>query len=245
MLGSPQPVNTVFQGRGHNTDFAGFATCGIDFKDKDVLILGAGGTARMMMEACLNAGAKSLAVCARKTFQHSDNRVRVLPWGDWPHSFHILLNATSLGMWPRAWEDPGRIGLRPVPDSDKTGETPVLPVVFDAIYNPTPTRLVLNARKHGCRAIGGLHMLVRQAIEAQKIWNPETVFDTGVIEAAILPEVSRELPRHSPVHFLITGFMGAGKSTVAKMLAAELGVACVDLDQEIESHTGQIGRAHV
>ena len=81
-------------------------------------------------------------------------------------------------------------------------------------------------------------MLVRQAIEAQKIWNPEITFDTASIEAAILPDVSRELLRHSPIHLLLTGFMGAGKTSVAKILAERLGIACVDLDAEIEAETG-------
>jgi shikimate kinase len=82
-------------------------------------------------------------------------------------------------------------------------------------------------------------MLARQAIEAQKIWNPGVAFDTDAIEAAIFPELSRELLRHSPMRLLLTGFMGAGKSTVGKMLAAELGTAFTDIDAEIEKETGR------
>jgi shikimate dehydrogenase len=228
ILGTTGAVNTVFCGKGYNTDTAGFRTCGFDFAGKDVLLLGAGGTAWMMAQEVLRVGAKSLTICARR---HVVTSSRLVPYeeayGDSLRA-DIILNSTPLGMHPRAYELPCATSLlRPGVN------------VFDAIYNPTPTRLVLNARKHGATAIGGLHMLVRQAIEAQKIWNPEKTFDVEKIEAAILPEVSRELLRHSPIHILLTGFMGAGKSSLAKELAAQLGIAHVDIDAEIEKQTNR------
>lgn len=43
-----------------------------------------------------------------------------------------------------------------------------------------------------------------------------------------------------PVHLLaLTGFMGAGKTTVGKLLAARIGWPFVDVDAVIESNTGQ------
>lgn len=39
-------------------------------------------------------------------------------------------------------------------------------------------------------------------------------------------------------HVLLIGFMGAGKSTVGRLLAEELGLPFVDLDQRIESGAG-------
>ena len=231
MLAVDFPVNTVFRGKGHNTDTVGFRTCGIDFSGRDVLILGAGGTARMMAREVSRAGAKTLTVCARRKIENVDRVDNVdISMLSTLSTFSktVLLNATPLGMWPCAWEMPCvEALLRPGVE------------VFDAVYNPTPTRLVLNARKHGATASGGLRMLVRQAIESQKIWNPEKTFDTDAIESAILPEVSRELLRHSPMHILLTGFMGAGKSSLARELATRLGVACVDVDAEIEAQTGR------
>lgn len=43
--------------------------------------------------------------------------------------------------------------------------------------------------------------------------------------------------RHTAV--VLTGFMGAGKSTVGRLLATQLGWKFLDLDQEIERATGQ------
>ncbi len=42
----------------------------------------------------------------------------------------------------------------------------------------------------------------------------------------------------APQRIVLTGFMGAGKSTVGRLLAAELGWQFVDVDEEIESRAG-------
>jgi len=54
------------------------------------------------------------------------------------------------------------------------------------------------------------------------------------IEAAAAPT---ELPR-SLRHIVLTGFMGAGKSTVGRLLAARLGWNFLDLDHHLESRAG-------
>ena len=43
-------------------------------------------------------------------------------------------------------------------------------LVYDIIYNPLKTRLMIDAEKIGARTLGGLWMLVYQAVEAFKIW---------------------------------------------------------------------------
>ena len=42
--------------------------------------------------------------------------------------------------------------------------------VFDCIYNPKETLLMKQANKAGCKTIGGMGMLVWQAVAAQEIW---------------------------------------------------------------------------
>lgn len=236
-------VNTVFRNRGYNTDTEGFKSAGIDLRGKNVLLLGAGGSAHMMAAVCLEAGAESIEINARSpgsaaklsahlsaTFPKAATRVTTSSGAPATTSADVILNATPLGMWPKVY------GLPCDPDILTPGA-----VVFDPVYNPTPSRLVLNARKRGVRAIGGLRMLLRQGIEAQRIWNPGLAFDIAAIEAEVLPEMLRELYKSFPIKILLTGFMGSGKSTVGKLLANKLGIAFADIDVEIE----RLARRHI
>lgn len=233
-------VNTIHQGRGYNTDTGGFLACGVALRGRDVLVLGAGGTARMMTAACVAQGAKSIVLRARTAVSAeaivSDLVARVpaaagcvrVDDGSTAGPYGAVLNATPLGMWPHAGGLPCEPGdLAPGAD------------VFDAIYNPTPTRLVLHARRRGARACGGLAMLLRQAIAAQRIWNPGVAFDADAISRAVLPELVGELLRAFPIKILLVGFMGCGKSAVGRLLAERLGIAFVDLDAEIVRVAGR------
>ena len=73
--------------------------------------------------------------------------------------YDLLLNATSVGMYPHAGESPvsaqvvGRCGA-----------------VFDAVYNPGETELLRLAKEAGAAAVGGMEMLVYQAVAAHEIW---------------------------------------------------------------------------
>lgn len=53
---------------------------------------------------------------------------------------------------------------------------------------------------------------------------------------------SRNRPRNRPRNIVLTGFMGTGKSTVGRLLAARLGLKFVDTDQLIERRHGPIRR---
>ncbi len=233
-------VNTVYEGCGYNTDTQGFLASGISLTGKNVLLLGAGGTAHTMAAACVQKGASLLTIRARnshkaedlaahlvKTFPDSPTRLVVEAEADASQAYEVVLNSTPVGMWPHGGGLPCETSLL---------HEGVL--VFDPIYNPITTRLVLNARKHGAKAGGGLRMLVRQAIAAQRIWNPGTTFDVEAIERILLPELMHELLRSFPVKILITGFMGSGKSTVSRMLAQRLGMEFIDLDERIVNFAG-------
>lgn len=238
-------VNTVFEGRGYNTDAAGFRAAGMPLAGGRVLLLGTGGVAAMMAAESLAAGAGSLTIASRDAAKAEAFRAELLARCPAPPasvrvaatpeeksgalaSATVLLNGTSVGMWPRAG------GIPVDPAALHAGLS-----VFDPVYCPTPSRLVLNARKAGARAAGGLSMLVRQAVAAQRIWNPGLAPDEEAIVARLLPELAADLWRKNATKVLLTGFMGAGKSTVGRMLAARLGVGFADLDAEIVAETGR------
>lgn len=230
-------VNTVFANTGYNTDRDGFLAAGIPLENKKVLILGAGGVAHMMANEAVRRNA-SVRISARnldkaQIFAGELRRagakdVTVIPEEDvrLQSDADVVLNGTPTGMWPFMGEMPCHPGIF------HAGQD-----VFDTIYNPAATRWVLNARKNGAKAGGGMTMLFRQAVAAQKIWNPAAHFDEARLEA-ILPGLSREMLRHFPVKYVFTGFMGAGKTTAARETAKLLKIPFMDSDDEIVKARG-------
>ena len=73
--------------------------------------------------------------------------------------FDLLVNATPVGMYPK-------VGNMPVQKELLKN----CRAVFDAVYNPENTALINAARECGCKAQGGMPMLVWQAAAAQEIW---------------------------------------------------------------------------
>lgn len=65
--------------------------------------------------------------------------------------------------------------------------------VFDAIYNPARTRLLQLAEAEGARTLGGMPMLVWQAVQAHTCWYGAS-FRQEDIEA-LCQEAEEELAR--------------------------------------------------
>ncbi|MDQ3132374.1 MAG: shikimate dehydrogenase [Acidobacteriota bacterium] len=170
-------VNTVkiVNGKlhGYNTDAHGFIeplknSYG-DLSKAKVAVCGAGGAARACVYALKKEGAE-VTIFARdaekaKSFaEEFDTKLKKLST---PHSplstykdFDIFVNTTPLGMKGKA-----------------EGETPAaaeqlkdLHLVYDLVYIPFQTRLMQEADKANVPKIGGLAMLIAQAMKQQKIW---------------------------------------------------------------------------
>lgn len=177
-----QAVNTVIidDGHitGHNTDARGFlralADAGFDPVGKRALMLGAGGAARAAAYALSSSGAQLTILnrtAARAEALASDMRA-ALPGakiGAGPltedeveassQGVDLVVNATSLGMWPH-------VERSPWPELPFPADA----LLFDMIYNPRQTRLMDTAQRAGARAIDGLRMLVHQGAEAFTLW---------------------------------------------------------------------------
>jgi 3-dehydroquinate dehydratase/shikimate dehydrogenase len=125
-------------------------------KGKMVLLLGAGGVARAIAHALRKAGC--VMTIANRTPEKAHRLAaeiegRVLDWmGRHTTSCDILINATSVGMYPHVDDTPIHGGfLQPGM------------LVFDTVYNPESTVMIKDARERNCKIITGVELFARQA----------------------------------------------------------------------------------
>lgn len=216
-------VNTIVNrnGRlwGDNTDFDGMrlalSHAGIRLKGKNVLILGTGGTSKTAFAVAAALGAKSVHKVSRSgkdgalTYEQA-----------YQTDANVILNTTPCGMFPHADETPIDVDRF----SNLTG-------VFDAIYHPLCTRLVLDAKERKIPAAGGLYMLVAQAVRAAERFTGEA------FPAATLDRVYRRTlaAKRNPV---LIGMPGVGKTRVGMRLAELLERPFFDSDRVILERIG-------
>lgn len=132
-------------------------------RDKNALILGAGGVARAVAYALKRCGAH-VEVTGR-TAERAEELARrfdckTVEWSA-RHGVgcDILVNCTPVGMHPNVDDTPyAKHHLKPSM------------VVFDTVYNPETTLLAKEARSQGCDVVSGLDMFVRQAALQYKLF---------------------------------------------------------------------------
>lgn len=164
-------VNTIVMGAdgpltGHNTDVSGILVpAGCAIRGRPMLLMGTGGAARAGMAAARAGGASALWVMARNRDAagqlQADSGLPggVLDMNDrLPEDIGLLFNATSLGM---TGQPPLSLDLSPLPADA---------LVFDAVYAPLDTGLLMDARARGLATIDGLAMLIGQAAEAFRLF---------------------------------------------------------------------------
>lgn len=174
-------VNTILNKEnllfGFNTDgvgaFKALKENGVELKGRKVLLLGAGGAARaiaytMAKEAdelaVLNRTVKqaqALAKLLEKSFNKKISTGSLSP-SDIQSNLQdsdILINATSVGMKPKAEESP-------VPPKLLRSNL----AVMDIVYNPLETKLAKDAKAAGARVVSGVEMLIYQGAASFELW---------------------------------------------------------------------------
>ena len=219
-------VNTVVNrdGRlyGYNTDFYGMSMllshAGISVKGKKVVILGTGGTSKTAYAVCHSEGALEIVRVSRTGREDAVTYEEM-------YARHtdadIIINTTPVGMFPGIFDK--------AVDLDKF---PALSGVVDAVYNPLRTPMILDAKRRGIPAEGGLYMLVAQAVRASEIFI-DTKYDEGECE-----RVYRKIASEKE-NIVLIGMPSSGKSTVARMLASKLGRTVIDTDELIVEKAGK------
>ncbi len=185
---------TIEQGRliGHNNDGKGVVKA-IEkiahLKNKQIVMLGAGGAGRAMAVELAWAGAAQLTLVTRREAQGREvaelvQRASGVPchWQPWqaplqlPSGTDLLMNATHLGCAPE---------LESVP-VDWASVSPHC-IAVDVITNPRITPFLAAAQSHGCPVVDGVEMLVQLAMQIFERWTgvspEEAVFQKAVAEA--------------------------------------------------------------
>ena len=159
---------------GINTDVPGFLeplAGRMELQGSRATLLGAGGSARGVAVALDGVGAR-VTVCARNA-ERAAGVARLVdgsagglppPAGSWD----LLVNTTPVGTAPDVEDSP-------LPGGPFDGR-----LVYDLVYNPATTRLLAEASAAGCGILGGLPMLVAQAVRQFEWWTgtaaPREVF---------------------------------------------------------------------
>jgi shikimate dehydrogenase len=173
-------INTVVirEGRtiGYNTDGEGFLqplrAMDMPFRDTVGLVLGAGGGARALTMALLEAGcatlmvvnrtrerAERLVVSLRERFPQA--QIRAIPFDyavECARDSTLIVNATSVGLHSTEESILPEACFRPEQ------------VVYDIVYRPLYTSLLQAARRRGATVIPGIDMLIGQGAVAFQLW---------------------------------------------------------------------------
>jgi 3-dehydroquinate dehydratase/shikimate dehydrogenase len=155
---------------------------------KGVMLLGAGGVARSIGAALVEAGVH-VVVRARRSEQAADLRSLLSGLGSndpvtGPEAVHAVVNCTPAGMTGGGSEDESALAQGDLGELARAN--PGL-VVMDTVYRPRETPLLRIARGLGLRVIDGESMFIRQAEGQFAIWTgraPEADLYTGLVRSS-------------------------------------------------------------
>ncbi len=178
LYGSVNTVKNSASREGYTTDPDGFLKSLEEAKitlSGKVVILGCGGVARTFGYESALAGCditfvtreqslvKGQNLAVEVTEKISGSKVSACTVAELEKTDifpHLVINATPVGMFPHTEDMPvsGKFLYR-------------CENVFDAIYNPLKTVMIQTAESNGSKAVGGMSMLVWQAVSSHEIWD--------------------------------------------------------------------------
>ena len=211
-------VNRNGRLKGFNTDYLGFrdmlVNAGMEISGKRTAVLGSGGASKAVFRALRDLGAQ-VSVVSRTP--HDD----LISYEElYRGSFEVIVNTTPVGMYPKISDMPADLNRL------ECAET-----VIDVIANPVRSAFLFAAGMRGCRTLGGLEMLVRQAFAAGELFTGRTL-DRDLIEPCI-----RMLLRQKQ-NIVLIGMPTSGKTTLGALLSEATGKQLVEMDELTEKHMG-------
>lgn len=173
---------------GDNTDYIGFESLVNDLNNKKcekIVILGSGGSSKMVQDYFSD---KEVIVISRKDPIYNYKYLKSV-------QADLLVNATPVGMN----EHKSNVDIETLKNFG---------AVIDLNYNPINSKLALDTKYTGRRFVGGLKMLIVQALAAFEIW-------TGIKrDNALIEEIYNYLLFTMYDKIALIGMPLAGKSTI-------------------------------
>jgi shikimate dehydrogenase len=183
-------VNTIINRNGkltgYNTDLFGieYALRHTTLRNKNVLLIGAGGAASAVAYMIKNKGGRLIYVNRtpgrtknlQKRFGGKISQMNKISAED----VDVIINATPLGMYPNFKNSP-------VPDT-LIGKNQT---IFDLVYNPVKTSLIKTAEKKGATAISGIDMFIAQGVRQAELWTRKKIITpklVGLLKKKIIKE---------------------------------------------------------
>ncbi|BFH72672.1 shikimate dehydrogenase [Sulfurisphaera javensis] len=162
-------LNTIFEGKGYNTDYLAIKSLVSERVDSfnTCTIFGAGGASRAAIFALADLGCsisiinrtKEKAEKLANELEEKGIKIKINSYCN----ADIIVNSTPNSDF--------------VPDECINGK-----LVIDFVYKPVVTSLIKKAQSKGIKTINGLEILVRQAMEAEKIWFGKSLEDEEVVK---------------------------------------------------------------
>ena len=199
---------------GYNTDYDGVKYLiekkNFNLNNKNVLILGTGGTRKTVSEVLKDLGVKNIFVASRspKENQYSYDEIYEL-------DVDFIVNTTPNGMI--GYSDNRLVDLSKFSNIEG---------VIDVIYNPLRTLLLSDSQKLDIPYSNGLPMLVYQAIRASELFFDKT-YSKDVADSIFKDIYTQK------INIVLIGMPGVGKTTIGKLLAKEFNKTFVDMDELI------------
>ena len=173
-------LNSEKEWSATNTDVEGFIypLKSLNLINKQAIVLGSGGAARSVIQGLINLNFSTISVISRnkssldeliknfkdqiqlQCFLNNENQVQNLI-----QEADLIINTTPVGMKTTKEEK----NLLPYGEAFwRTLDSRT--IVYDLIYNPSPTPLLKFSAKKGCMTIDGLKMLVAQGMKSISFW---------------------------------------------------------------------------
>ena len=175
---------------GYNTDAAGFIAplreAFESLRDARCAVVGAGGAARACVWALKREGAhvtvlareKSKAEYLAQTFGVQAGLIPLATFKE----FDVVINTTPLGTRDKSEDE----------SIASAEQLQGVRLAYDLVYNPPGTKFLREAAVAGCQLLGGIEMLLAQAVEQFKFWTGQQP-DLQVMRAAAFARLPSQI----------------------------------------------------